>query len=398
MNYQFSDRVQGLKPSAIREILKNSSAPGIIPLSAGNPAPDAFPAEEIRRISGELLESTPIEALQYSVTEGYMPLREHLRTYMERKHHVGTENDEILITSGAQQVMDLLTKTLLNEGDTVLCEVPSFIGSLNTFRSYRAKLRGIPVEEDGIDIEKLRQALETERNVKYLYTIPNFQNPSGITMSQEKRKQVYELCREHNVVILEDNPYGDLRFAGENLPSIKSFDTEGLVVYAGSFSKVVSPGMRVGYAIGPKEVIQKMVVCKQGEDVHSNIWAQIVCHRFMTECDYEAHLDRLREIYRRKSGVLLDAMKQHFEPLISWSRFEGGLFAWCTLPGKINMLDFVRAGAERKVCVVPGTAFLTDETQPCHSFRVNFSTPTDEQLARGIEILGGLGKEMLGAG
>lgn len=398
MNYQFSDRVQGLKPSAIREILKNSSAPGIIPLSAGNPAPDAFPAEEIRRISAELLESTPIEALQYSVTEGYMPLREHLRTYMERKHHVGTENDEILITSGAQQVMDLLTKTLLNEGDTVLCEVPSFIGSLNTFRSYRAKLRGIPVEEDGIDIEKLRQALETERNVKYLYTIPNFQNPSGITMSLEKRKQVYELCREHNVVILEDNPYGDLRFAGEDLPSIKSFDTEGLVVYAGSFSKVVSPGMRVGYAIGPKEVIQKMVVCKQGEDVHSNIWAQIVCHRFMTECDYEAHLNRLREIYRRKSGVLLDAMKQHFEPLISWSRFEGGLFAWCTLPGKINMLDFVRAGAERKVCVVPGTTFLTDETEPCHSFRVNFSTPTDEQLARGIEILGRLGKEMLGAG
>ncbi|WP_369296925.1 PLP-dependent aminotransferase family protein [uncultured Neglectibacter sp.] len=398
MNYQFSDRVQGLKPSAIREILKNSSAPGIIPLSAGNPAPDAFPAEEIRRISAELLESTPIEALQYSVTEGYTPLREHLRTYMERKHHVGTENDEILITSGAQQVMDLLTKTLLNEGDTVLCEAPSFIGSLNTFRSYRAKLRGIPVEEDGIDIEKLRQALETERNVKYLYTIPNFQNPSGITMSLEKRKQVYELCREHNVVILEDNPYGDLRFAGEDLPSIKSFDTEGLVVYAGSFSKVVSPGMRVGYAIGPKEVIQKMVVCKQGEDVHSNIWAQIVCHRFMTECDYEAHLNRLREIYRRKSGVLLDAMKQHFEPLISWSRFEGGLFAWCTLPGKINMLDFVRKGAERKVCVVPGTAFLTDETQPCHSFRVNFSTPTDEQLARGIEILGRLGKEMLGAG
>ncbi len=398
MNYQFSDRVQGLKPSAIREILKNSSAPGIIPLSAGNPAPDAFPAEEIRRISAELLESTPIEALQYSVTEGYTPLREHLRTYMERKHHVGTENDEILITSGAQQVMDLLTKTLLNEGDTVLCEAPSFIGSLNTFRSYRAKLRGIPVEEDGIDIEKLRQALKTERNAKYLYTIPNFQNPSGITMSLEKRKQVYELCREHNVVILEDNPYGDLRFAGEDLPSIKSFDTEGLVVYAGSFSKVVSPGMRVGYAIGPKEVIQKMVVCKQGEDVHSNIWAQIVCHRFMTECDYEAHLNRLREIYRRKSGVLLDAMKQHFEPLISWSRFEGGLFAWCTLPGKINMLDFVRAGAERKVCVVPGTTFLTDETQPCHSFRVNFSTPTDEQLVKGIEILGRLGKEMLGAG
>ncbi len=394
MEYRFSDRVQNLKPSAIREILKNSSAPGIIPLSAGNPAPDAFPYEDVRRISAKLLEDTPIDALQYSVTEGYLPLREHLRAYMRKKHGVGNENDEIVITSGAQQVMDLLTKTLLNEGDTVLCEAPSFIGSLNTFRSYRAKLAGIPMEEDGIDVERLANALNTEKNVKYLYTIPNFQNPSGITMSLEKRKKVYELCRDHGVLILEDNPYGDLRFAGEDIPSIKSLDREGVVLYAGSFSKVVSPGMRVGYAIGPKPIIQKMVVCKQGEDVHSNIWAQIVCHRFMTECDYEAHLDRLRAIYRRKSSVLLDAMERYFKPLISWSEFQGGLFAWCTLPESVDMLDFVKRAAERKACVVPGTAFLTDETEPCQSFRVNFSTPTDEQLAQGVKILGELAQEM----
>ena len=241
MEYQFSERVKSLKPSAIREILKNSSDPSVIPLSAGNPAPDAFPYEAVRKISQELLQNTPIDALQYGVTEGYTPLRQHLKGYMAQKHHVGTQDDDILITSGAQQVMDLLTKTLLNEGDTVLCEAPSFIGSLNTFRSYRAKLVGIPMEEDGIDTQKLEEALNTEKNVKYLYTIPNFQNPSGITMSLEKRKKVYELCREHNVIILEDNPYGDLRFAGEDVPSIKSLDTEGVVVYAGSFSKVISP-------------------------------------------------------------------------------------------------------------------------------------------------------------
>lgn len=394
MEYRFSERVKSLKPSAIREILKNSSAPGIIPLSAGNPAPDAFPYDDIRAISQELLMDTPIEALQYSVTEGYTPLRQHLAAYMQSKHHVGGERDEVLITSGAQQVMDLLTKTLLNEGDTVLCEAPSFIGSLNTFRSYRAKLCGIPMEPDGISIEGLAKALDTEQNIKYLYTIPNFQNPSGITMSREKREKVYELCRDHNVLILEDNPYGDLRFAGEDLPSIKSFDTEGIVMYAGSFSKVVSPGMRVGYAIGPKEVVQKMVVCKQGEDVHSNIWAQIVCHRFMTQRDYEAHLQRLREIYRRKSQVLLEAMERHFAPLITWNKFEGGLFAWCTLPEQIDMLEFVKRGAERKVCVVPGTAFLTDEAEPCQSFRINFSTPTDEQLTEGVRVLGGLAREM----
>ncbi len=395
MEYQFSDRVKSLRPSAIREILKNSSAPGLIPLSAGNPAPDAFPYEAIRRVSAELLEDTPIEALQYGVTEGYAPLREHLLSYMNQKHGVGGEGDDILITSGAQQVMDLLTKTLLNEGDTVLCESPSFIGSLNTFRSYRARLCGIPMEEDGLDTQKLEKALKTEKNIKYLYTIPNFQNPSGITMSMEKRQRVYELCRDHGVMILEDNPYGDLRFAGEDIPSIKSLDKEGVVLYAGSFSKVVSPGMRVGYAIGPKEVISKMVVCKQGEDVHSNMWAQIVCHRFMTGFDYEAHLQSLREIYRRKSQVLIKAMEEHFAPLITWSRFEGGLFAWCTLPEGMDMLEFVKRAMERKACVVPGTAFLTDEGEPCRSFRINFSTPTDEQLTEGIKILGETAREMM---
>ena len=424
MEYQFSERVKSLKPSAIREILKNSSDPSVIPLSAGNPAPDAFPYEAVRKISQELLQNTPIDALQYGVTEGYTPLRQHLMGYMAQKHHVGTQDDDILITSGAQQVTDLLTKTLLNEGDTVLCEAPSFIGSLNTFRSYRAKLVGIPMEEDGIDTQKLEEALNTEKNVKYLYTIPNFQNPSGITMSLEealnteknvkylytipnfqnpsgitmsleKRKKVYELCREHNVIILEDNPYGDLRFAGEDVPSIKSLDTEGVVVYAGSFSKVISPGMRVGYAIGPKAVLQKMVVCKQGEDVHSNMWAQIVCHRIMTEYDFEAHLENLRAIYRRKSSILLEAMERYFKPLgITWSHFEGGLFAWCTLPAGVDMLEFVKKATEHKVCVVPGTAFLTDESEPCQSFRINFSTPTDAQLTEGIRLLSQTYEEM----
>lgn len=396
MNYQFSQRVKDLKPSAIREILKNSSAPGVIPLSAGNPAPDAFPYEDIRTLSESLLADTPVEALQYSLTEGYAPLREYLKKYMAEKYGLGTDNDQVIITSGAQQVMDLLTKTLLNEGDTVLCEAPSFIGSLNTFRSYRARLCGVPMEEDGVSVEGLAKALDTEKNIKYFYTIPNFQNPSGVTMSLEKRKRVYELCRDHNVLILEDNPYGDLRFAGEDLPSIKALDQEGVVMYAGSFSKVISPGMRVGYAVGPQEVIQKMVVCKQGEDVHSNIWAQIICHRMLTQRDYEAHLRRLREIYRRKSAVLLQAMEEHFRPLISWNPFEGGLFAWCTLPKGMDMLDFVKRGAERKVCVVPGTAFLTDEAEPCQSFRINFSTPTDEQLKEGVRILGEIAREMQG--
>ena len=264
MEYQFSDRVVNLKPSAIREILKYSSDPAVIPLSAGNPAPEAFPTQAIAEISRRVLAEEPVAALQYSVTEGYLPLRETLRSYMKEKHRVGRDFDDVLITSGAQQVMDLLTKSMCNAGDTVLCEAPSFVGSLNTFRSYQVKLRGIPMQDDGMDMDALEKALQEEQRVKFIYTIPNFQNPTGITMSLEKRRRLYALAVQYNVLVLEDNPYGDLRFEGEDLPCVKSFDEAGAVVYAGTFSKVISPGMRVGYAVVPKTVMAKMVVCKQG--------------------------------------------------------------------------------------------------------------------------------------
>lgn len=388
MEYKFSQRVANLKPSAIREIFKYSADPSYIPLSAGNPAPDAFPNKEIQEISQKILEEMPITALQYGTTEGYAPLREHLSKYMRETHGIGTENDMLLITSGAQQVMDLLTKSLINPGDVVLCEEPSFIGSLNTFRSYQASLVGVPMDADGVNIEKLAQALQQNPTAKYFYTIPNFQNPSGITMSLEKRRSVYGLCRAHGVMILEDNPYGDLRFRGEDLPAIKSMDTDGIVMYAGTFSKVVSPGIRVGYAIGPAPVIQKMVVCKQGEDVHTNMWGQVLCHRFMTEYDYPAHLENLRSLYRKKGELLERNLEKYFAPKgIRWSRFDGGLFAWCTLPEGIDMSAYVEKALKNHVCVVPGVAFLTDDTASCASFRINFSTPTEEQLVEGIRIL-----------
>ena len=396
MEYRFSDRVQTLKPSAIREIFKYAADPSVISLSAGNPAPEAFPSKEVAEISREVLANRAVEALQYSITEGYAPLRTHLQEYMKSHWQVGRDFDGILITSGAQQVMDLVTKSLCNEGDVVLCEAPSFIGSLNSFRSYNARLRGVPMEPDGIDIEKLEQALREEPRAKFIYVIPNFQNPSGITMSLEKRRAVYELAKKYQVMILEDNPYGDLRLSGDPLPCIKSFDEEGLVVYAGTFSKVISPGMRVGYAIAPAALLQKMVVCKQGEDVHTNIWSQIICDTFLTQYDYDAHLERLRGIYRKKCGVMLRAMEENFLPYITWEPVHGGLFAWCTLPDGVDMPEFCKQAVLRKVCVVPGNTFLTDENDPCQSFRINYSTPTDEQLVKGIGILGGLIREMLG--
>lgn len=395
MEYKFSERVLTLKPSAIREIFKYAADPTYISLSAGNPAPEAFPVKPLAEISAKLMAENPILALQYSTTEGYTPLRDHLRTYMREKHNTGRDFDDILITSGAQQIMDLFTKSILNEGETVLTEAPSFIGTLNDFRSYRAKLVGIPMDTDGMNMEALEKALQTEKNVKFIYTIPNFQNPSGITMSLEKRKKLYDLAKQYGVMILEDNPYGDLRYAGEALPTIKSFDEEGIVLYAGSFSKVISPGMRVGYAIGPKPVLAKMTVCKQGQDVHTNIWSQVLCHRFMTEYNYEAHLDGLRALYTKKRAFLLNLMEKNLAPHITWDPFDGGLFAWCHLPAGVDMQAFVQKALEKKVCVVPGTAFLTDENEPCDAFRINFSTPTDVQLQKGIELLGEAVREML---
>ena len=395
MEYKFSERVLTLKPSAIREIFKYAADPTYISLSAGNPAPEAFPVKPLAEISAKLMAENPILALQYSTTEGYTPLRDHLRAYMREKHNTGRDFDDILITSGAQQIMDLFTKSILNEGETVLTEAPSFIGTLNDFRSYRAKLVGIPMDTDGMNMEALEKALRTEKNVKFIYTIPNFQNPSGITMSLEKRKKLYDLAKQYGVMILEDNPYGDLRYAGEALPTINSFDEEGIVLYAGSFSKVISPGMRVGYAIGPKPVLAKMTVCKQGQDVHTNIWSQVLCHRFMTEYDYEAHLDGLRALYTKKRAFLLDLMEKNLAPHITWDPFDGGLFAWCHLPAGVDMQAFVQKALEKKVCVVPGTAFLTDENEPCDAFRINFSTPTDEQLQKGIELLGEAVREMI---
>ena len=388
MEYSFSDRVQALKPSAIREIFKYAADPEVVSLSAGNPSPEAFPIEEIKEISSRLLEENPIGVLQYSVTEGYPQLRETLKEYMKSHHNVGRDFDDILITTGAQQIMDLATKSLVNEGDVVITEAPSFIGSLNTFRSYNAKLVGVKIDDDGMNMEELERALQTHKNARFIYTIPNFQNPSGITMSLEKRKKMYELAKKYNVLILEDNPYGDLRYSGEYIPCIKSFDDEGIVLYAGSMSKVISPGIRVAYVIAPKPIFQKMVVCKQGNDVHTNIWSQMVCNELMTKYDFDTHLEKLRNLYRKKAQFMMDLMDKYLVPMgITYAKITGGLFTMCTLPDYVDMQEFCKDAIKNKVCVVPGNAFLTDESEECHTFRVNFSTPTDEQLEKGIKLL-----------
>lgn len=394
MDYVFSERAKNLKPSAIREIFKYAADPEVVSLSAGNPSPEAFPSKEIAEISAKIFAENPTSVLQYSVTEGYTPLREYLKDYLKSSQNIGSEKDEILITSGAQQVMDLCSKALLNEDDVVVCEAPSFIGSLNTFRSYNGRLAGVTVEPDGMNMEELENALKSNKNVKFIYTIPNYQNPSGVTMSLEKRKKLYELALKYSVLILEDNPYGELRYSGEPLPSIKSFDTEGIVIYAGSFSKVVAPGLRVAYTVAPREIFQKLVVCKQGSDVHTNIWAQRICYEFIANYDFEGHLEKLRSIYRKKADFCMELLDK-YAPKIKYHKIDGGLFIWCSLPDGTDMPEFCKTAVENKVCVVPGNAFLTDENQSSQCFRINFSTPDDVQLEKGIKILGKIADEYI---
>ena len=392
MNYRFSDRVRDLKPSAIREIFKYASDPDVISFSAGNPAPEAFPVEAIRQCSEALLREQPIDALQYSITEGLPVLREDIAAFLKQHCGIATAGDSILITSGAQQIMDLLSKSVLNEGDTVVCEEPSFVGALNSFRSYRAVLKGVPLQKNGMDLNVLESILKSDPRVKFLYTIPNFQNPTSLTTSWEKRRRIYELAQKYDILVLEDNPYGDLRFAGQDIPAIKTLDTDGRVLYSGTFSKTIAPGMRVGFAAGGAALLQKMVVCKQGSDVHTNIWSQHIVHRFLTGWDFETHLKGLQKIYARKYAVAKKALDTT-APLLKYLPVEGGLFIWCTLPDSIPMVDFCKRAVAEKVCVVPGSAFLTDGEKPCQSFRINYSSPTDADLVRGIAILGRLAAE-----
>ena len=395
MEFVFSDNASGVKPSAIREILKLSSQPGIIPFSAGNPAGEAFPVKEVTAITEELLSSDPIGALQYSVTEGYLPLREHISAYMKKTHNVGRDFDKLITTAGAQQVMNLTAKALCNRGDVIVCENPSFVGSLNAFRSMGAKLIGIDMEADGPDISQLEDAFKNNDNVRFFYTIPNFQNPTGITMSLAKRKAVYELSLKYNIPILEDNPYGDTRFSGEALPTIKSMDEAGMVIYAGTFSKVLSPGLRVGFVIAQDKFVDKLVALKQTQDVHTNILGQQIAYKFMTEYDYDGHLKKLGEIYGRKSALCKNEFDKYFKGKIERTDPDGGLFVWCTLPQGVDMLSFVKTALDKKVAVVPGTAFLTDESAPTQSFRINYSTPSDEMIINGMALLADAAKEFL---
>ncbi|MBE6594622.1 MAG: PLP-dependent aminotransferase family protein [Ruminococcaceae bacterium] len=395
MEYRFSDKLAALKPSAIREIFKSLTDPTIISFAAGNPAAESFPVEALARLSADIFATDAVAALQYSMTDGYPPLREAITKRQKEVFGIGDPDDTTIVVSGGQQGIELACKALCNEGDVVLCENPSFIGALNAFRSCGAKTVGVEMEADGMDPVALEAAIRANPNAKMLYLIPTFHNPSGITTSLEKRRRIYEIAKKYSLPILEDNPYGELRFAGEEIPTLKSMDTEGLVIYCSSFSKILSAGMRVGFIIGPSPIVTKMVVAKQSEDVHTNIFFQMLCYRFMTECDLDGHIAGIRALYRHKCNLMLTELEKHLPAEVTYTKPEGGLFIWCTLPEGADMNAFVKSALQKKVAVVPGTTFNCDTDAPSRSFRLNYSTPSDEQIVEGVRRLGEAAREFI---
>ena len=392
--YEFADRISNLKPSIIREILKGQDA-SVIPFSAGNPAAASFPFEEMRILSDEIFRNNAPLALQYSITEGYGPLREKVKARIKEKKNIGREYDDLIIVSGGQQAIHLATAALCNEGDTVLCEDPSFIGALNAFRAFNLKLKGVTLEDDGINIEELEALLTEDKKVKLLYLIPNFQNPAGSTMSLAKRKAALALCKKHGVIVLEDDPYGDLRFRGEEIATMKSMDEDGDVIYCGSFSKTLSAGIRLGFVSAHKSIIAKMTVFKQTSDVHTNMFFQLLADMYLARYDFDAHIEKIRGLYREKSSLMATEIKTHFPKEVKVSKPEGGLFVWCTLPDNLDGIEFAKLSTANKVAVVPGTAFCAKENAFSPSFRMNYSTPTNEHIVKGVEILGGLLKDFI---
>lgn len=391
----FADRVKPMKGSAIREMFKRMADPEIISLAGGNPAAELFPSDELSKIAGKILMTSPIPALQYGTTDGYPKMKD---CAIERAKKAGAYNDgdEVLITTGANQGIDLTAKAIINKGDKIIVENPSFIGSLNAFRTYECQLVGVDVEADGMDVVKLEETLKANPDAKLLYTIPTFQNPTGTTMSLEKRKRVLELASEYNLLIIEDNPYGDLRFRGEEIATLKSLDTENRVIYCGSFSKILSPGMRLGYIIGPAPLFEKIEMLKQVNDVHTPMLTQLMCVQFMKKYNIDSYIEKNRKLYKEKCDCMIDAMNEYFpKGKVTWTVPDGGIFLWCQCPAITDVSEIVNKALEKKVAIVPGNNFAIDQKLPSNQFRLNFSSASKENITEGVRRLGEVLTELL---
>ncbi|MCK4300124.1 MAG: PLP-dependent aminotransferase family protein, partial [Planctomycetes bacterium] len=370
-NARCARRMEWMTTSIIREILEVAQSPDVISMAGGWPEADLFPVEQLDEVCHHVLTHTPRESLQYGLTGGFPPLRQALAEYMTQLG-VPAKMENIVITSGSQQALDLMGRIFLEEGDTVLVENPTFLGALQSFKAYGVKFAGVPVGEDGLDVDDLEELLDVT-HPKFMYLIPNFQNPSGVTMSLERRVKVVDVADRTGVPILEDDPYGVLRFEGEHVPSLIALDSarfpenaqaggyvRGNVVYLSTFSKTLAPGLRVAWAVCPPEIGLRFVMAKQGADLHTGALAQTIAYEFIRRGWLPGQIRRIRETYRQRRDAMCEAIAAHFPEQVRYTRPQGGLFLWVTLPDQIDAVDLLEDAAKLNVAFVPGSPFFVD--------------------------------------
>jgi 2-aminoadipate transaminase len=393
----YSANARGMRRSEIRELLKITRRPDIISFAGGLPASETFPIRDLIEITCTLLEQQGAIALQYGPTEGEMALREELVKWLRRDHTV-VEAANILVTSGSQQGLDIISKVFLDPNDVVLVELPSYIGALQAFTGYRANMIGVPQDDQGMRMDILEQHLaklsRSNRKPKFIYVVPDFQNPSGVTMSLSRRKRLVALAHQYELPIVEDSPYRDLRFTGEPQPTILSLDDEQHVITLGTFSKLLCPGLRLAWVTAPLELMDRLVVVKQGMDLSSPIFTQFIVAEYMARGLLPAQVARIRELYARKRMAMLDALEAYMPEGVEWTKPEGGLFLWVKLPDTMNATALFPKAVEKKVAYVIGSAFHCNG-QGQNTMRLNFSYPTVLKIDEGIKRLASMIRENL---
>jgi 2-aminoadipate transaminase len=392
MNNLFADRMAKTHKSFIREILKVTVNPEVISFAGGLPNPNTFPVQEIIEASKKVLTEDGEDVLQYSTTEGYLPLRQYIaERYLKRKG-LKISPDEILITNGSQQALDLIGKVFLNKGDQIVVERPGYLGTLQAFAVFEPEFEPVPLLEDGIDVDLFEKAVGANK-IKLFHAVINFQNPSGVTYSGEKRPQLADICRNSNMVFVEDDPYGELRFMGQDLPSMRSYLQDNIILL-GSFSKIVSPGLRLGWICAKKDVMEKIIIAKQASDLHSNYLAQRIVFQYLTDNDIDQHILKIREIYKKQRDLMVSMIEKTFPEEAASTRPEGGMFLWITLPENLSSLDLFELAQKEKVAFVPGKAFYVDGGGN-NTLRLNFSNSNERKIEEGIKRLAKVIKKLL---
>ena len=394
MEFNYAKRMSKLDASEISDMLKLADRPEVISFAGGLPAPELFPIEEIGRVNQIVLKESGEKALQYSTTEGYGPLREWIADRMNKRLGTAYDKDNILVTHGSQQALDLTGKVFLDEGDVILCESPTYLAAISALKAYACKFLEVPTDDDGMITEELEKILKNTKNIKAIYVIPDFQNPTGRTWSLERRKQLAKLSMEYHVIVLEDNPYGELRFEGKTLPSVQSFDKLGYVLGTGTFSKIFCPGYRIGWVAGNKEVIQKYILVKQGVDLQCNTIAQMEIAKYLELYDIDEHIVEIRAVYKKRRDLMVKMMEEEFPEKVTFTRPQGGLFAWVELPENVSSRDVLKKCLEKNVAFVPGGPFFPNGGKE-NAFRVNYSSMPEDRIVEGIKRLASVLREFV---